>query len=186
MTVDVSLQPNVKAADINAVETEIASAADVPVSQVDIEHGKVRIAVSKDSLAALARIDELRNIHEYHEPTFSNKAAGKIMEAHQPVGLKNAMFKSKGQTVCVSDSGFDAGDRDKCHAAFGSRVLTLYPLGRQNTGQADDFDGHGTHVCGSVLGNSAYKSGGKSEVIESPASQANLIVQALSRDWKVK
>jgi serine protease AprX len=188
VTVDVSLHPNVKTAIINAFETEIASATGVPVSHVDIEHGKVRVTVSKDRLAALARIDEVRNIHEYHEPTFFNKAAGEIMEVHQPVGLKNATYKGKGQTVCVSDTGFDTGDKDECHAAFGNRVLALYPLGRQDTGQADDFDGHGTHVCGSVLGNGTYKykSGGKSEVIESPASQANLIVQALSRDWMVK
>jgi len=36
------------------------------------------------------------------------------------------------------------------HPAFKGRVLKLYPLGKP--GDASDSDGHGTHVCGSLLG----------------------------------
>ncbi|KEY74362.1 hypothetical protein S7711_09798 [Stachybotrys chartarum IBT 7711] len=62
------------------------------------------------------------------------------------------------------------------HEAFTDRVLKLFPLGRPSTGESSDPSGHGTHVYGLVLGVGNHESKG---VVESPASEATLIVQSL-------
>jgi subtilisin family serine protease len=59
-------------------------------------------------------------------------------------------MRGEGQIVCVCDTGFDRGVTNDVHPAFEGRVVRLYALGRPHA--ATDPNGHGTHVCGSVLG----------------------------------
>lgn len=61
------------------------------------------------------------------------------------------------------------------HPAFARRVAKLTALGRPN--QADDPEGHGTHVAGSVLGNGTSPSMGGA--IQGTAPRVTLIVQSL-------
>ena len=79
----------------------------------------------------------------------------------------------KGQVVAVADSGLDSGNLETLHEDLRGRVSRVYAIGRE--GDWSDFIGHGTHICGSVLGNGA-KSGGK---VRGPAYEATLIMQSL-------
>jgi hypothetical protein len=78
------------------------------------------------------------------------------------------------QIVCVADTGFDKGNQQDVHPAFEGRVVKLYALGRDEA--ADDPDGHGTHVCGSVLGDLTARDG---NVIRGTAPAARLVMQSV-------
>src|SRR5262249_61643009 len=67
------------------------------------------------------------------------------------------------------------GSITNVHPAFIGRVVKLVPFGRP--GKTNDPDGHGTHVCGAVLGNGNSSSMGG--VIQGTAPQARLIMQSL-------
>ena len=79
----------------------------------------------------------------------------------------------RGQVVAVADTGLDNGDLETLHEDIRGRVSRVYAIGRP--GDWSDFIGHGTHICGSVLGNGAM-SGGR---IKGPAYEATLIMQSL-------
>jgi serine protease AprX len=192
--VSLSLHDDVE--DANAVreaEDKIARVLDIPSSEVNIEDGSVDIDVPQDKLDQLAGIDEVKAINRFHEPRLSNNQACKIVDAHTStkIGANTTTYKGKGQIVCVADTGFDTGDRQNCHAAFEDRVQQVISVGRlkdksQDSSNKDlcyDPDGHGTHVCGSVLGKGTHSVEG---VIEAPASEAHLIVQSLFTTWSKK
>src|SRR5437763_11753172 len=86
------------------------------------------------------------------EAQLGNDVARTILNAN--VNVNGTPYRGNGEIVCVADTGFDRGSTYPAviHPAFGSRVANLYSLGRPTTGETDDPDGHGTHVCGSVLG----------------------------------
>jgi subtilisin family serine protease len=178
--VEVALHDDIADNDFSRVVNDIATQADVPASSVEIQNGKACINVPKSKLTQLARIDEVKAINEVTtRRLFTNVACG-ILEAHKPIGESNATYKGKGQIVCVADTGFDTGSLAGYHDAFGDRVISLHARGRPSKknqpGNADDPDGHGTHVCGSVLGNGHHAVQGK---VEAPASEAKLIMQSL-------
>ncbi len=83
-------------------------------------------------------------------------------------------FLGEGQLVAVGDTGFDQGSTNHVHPAFAGRVVKLYALGRN--GDASDPDGHGTHVCGSVLGDGNSPAMGG--VIQGTAPKAKLVMQS--------
>ena len=87
---------------------------------------------------------------------------------HGDVGLTG-----RGQVVAVADTGLDNGDLSTIHEDLRGRVSRVYALGRP--GDWSDFIGHGTHICGSILGNGAMSRGR----IRGPAYEATLIMQSL-------
>jgi hypothetical protein len=123
----------------------------------------------------VAAIDGVRLIQEVHPAKLFNNKALPILNAHLP--LNGIEYKGEGQVVAVADTGFDKGSTDDSHHAFTGRVKQLYALGRKDEDLADDPNGHGTHVCGSVLGdgNSATMGG----QIQGTAPKATLVVQSL-------
>lgn len=133
---------------------------------------KLRLALQEQYLDQLAVIDAVKYIQEVYPAKLFNNVARGILNAS--VVVNDTPYKGEGQTVCVADTGFDTGDMVRCHDAFTGRVKTLFSRGRP--GKADDPDGHGTHVCGSVLGSGKHSSEG---LIEAPASEAKLVVQSL-------
>jgi serine protease AprX len=173
--VNISLHNNVDNESLERITNEIANIANVPTSDLEVKDGIISLTVSKDKLPQLAKIDEVVAMNEVCEPHLLNSVASKIVEAHVPVGENGTIFRGKGQIVCVADTGFDTGDPEACHEAFEDRVVKLFPLGKNRAGKSDDPDGHGTHVCGTVVGRGHMKG----ELIESPASQASLIVQSV-------
>lgn len=127
----------------------------------------------------MAKIDAVRSIHAVPLRTLYNNIARGIINAD--VFVDSNAYKGDGEIVAVADTGFDKGDAARPHLAFAGRVKTLYALGRTSpTTKSNDPDGHGTHVCGSVLGDHTSSSmGGR---IEAPASEAKLVMQSLLDD----
>jgi serine protease AprX len=169
--VDVILHRNLKASD---VLEKIAEAAQVSPDLIQVGRNKVRLTVKARQLDALANVDGVRTVEEVRPRKLLNNVARKILGA-PVVGAANPPFFGEGQIVAIADTGFDRGSTTDTHPAFTGRVQKLYPLGRPN--DATDTDGHGTHVCGSVLGN------GTSAIlnisIQGTAPEAKLVMQSV-------
>jgi len=169
VTVEVVVQ---KDSMTDAVKNEIAAAAGVDANQLQAGRDKVRVTVEERRLDDLAAIDQVRNIEKFYPPEPLNNIARGILTADQAQAAGS--MRGEGQIVCVCDTGFDKGDTADVHPAFTGRVIKLYPLGRTTT--ASDPDGHGTHVCGSVLGDGVALDG---TVIRGTAPAARLVMQSV-------
>jgi serine protease AprX len=155
----------------DAIRNRIAAAAGVDPSQVQAGRGKIRLTVAQQRLDAIAAIDEVHHIEKYYPPRLANNIARGIVHADQ--AQAGGSMQGEGQIVCVADTGFDRGATDNVHPAFEGRVLRLYALGRDN---ASDPEGHGTHVCGSVLGDLTADDG---TIIRGTAPAARLVMQSV-------
>lgn len=173
-TVDIVLHEDVDAST-DGVRDRIAAAAGVSPGDVQPNGGKVRMTVREEDLPALASLDEVREIEEVPERVLYNTLAGTLM--HTQVSLNGTKFRGEGQIVCVADTGFDKGSTTNAHPAFTGRVKRLIALGRTSPARADDPDGHGTHVAGSVLGNGTSASMGGA--VTGTAPEARLVLQSV-------
>jgi serine protease AprX len=171
-TVDVVLHDDVDPRE-KAIKAQIAAAVGVSPDDLTSGRHKIRLKVQEKRLDDLAAIDEVRLIEEVPLVKLRNDVARKILNA--PVVLNGTPFQGAGQVVAVADTGFDRGRTTGVHPAFTGRVAKLFALGRP--GNASDPEGHGTHVCGSVLGNG--KSPTMGGVIQGTAPKARLVVQSL-------
>jgi hypothetical protein len=170
--VDIVLHSDVDPNDTE-LKKKIAAAARINPDDLVMSRHKVRLNVQERYLNDVAAIDEVRHLEEVPERKLYNNVARPILNA--TVVMNGTTFQGDGQIVNVADTGFDLGSTTNVHPAFTGRVVRLVPLGRP--GKADDPDGHGTHVCGSVLGNGASAAMGG--VIQGTAPKAKLIVQSL-------
>jgi len=183
--VDILLHHDIEPVSYGAASelvSEIAAAAGVDTNAITVENGVLRVKVDPSNLDSIAAIDQVRVIHPVKERKLFNNIGRKILNADD-VKLNGTTYRGEGQIVAVADTGFDRGSETDVHEAFDGRVLKVIPLGRPPRGSvkgnADDPDGHGTHVCGSVLGSGTSESQGK---LEGTAPGAKLIVQStLSR-----
>lgn len=82
-------------------------------------------------------------------------------------------FRGAGEIVGVCDTGLDIGELSDIHPCFANRVIRAINYGRR---QWDDPDGHGTHVCGCVVGGGTPADSSESIA---PAPLAQLIVQSV-------
>jgi subtilisin family serine protease len=147
--------------------------------------GTLRASLPADRLGELAALQGVAWVEPYFEPElFNDVAGGTIMQAgsvRSSLGLYGG-----GQIVAVADSGLDRGAAG-VSADFAGRVQAGQPICASFTGGRttwNDFNGHGTHVAGSVLGNGAlsgsnpgaHQYGGSFAGV---APEAHIIVQAL-------
>jgi len=170
--VDIVLHGDVDPNDAE-LKKKIAAAARINPDDLVMSRHKVRLNVQERYLGDLAAIDEVRHIEEVPERKLYNNIARPIL--HASVVVNGTTFQGDGQIVNVADTGFDLGSTTNVHPAFTGRVVKLTPFGRP--GKADDPDSHGTHVCGSVLGDGTSASMGG--VIQGTAPKAKLMVQSL-------
>ena len=178
-TVDVIMHNR---ADDSAVELSdrIQKLAGVDQSNMDIrrEESIIRLTVRKDKLVEIAKIDSVGSIEEVHKLKFCNNIAREIIHADSKALSHDLSFKGNNQLITVADSGFDKGDAEHPHQAFTGRVTKLVPIGRPT--KTNDPHGHGTHVCGSVLGSGTSESMGGQ--IQGTAPEATLVLQSLIAD----
>lgn len=157
--------------------SKIAEAANVDPSSIVVEEGSVQVKVEADKLDQIAALDEVRVLHTANEAALFDNVARKILNFQHEAPANDTIYRGKGQIVCVADTGFDKGSDTDTHHAFAGRVKGLYSWGRATKGGAtDDPDGHGTHVCGSVLGNGRHDSEGS---VQGTAPDSELLVQSL-------
>ena len=158
---------------------EIASAlaikAHIDKDQLEFASRKVRMTMDRRNLKDVASDDRVRVIEEVFPKVLHNNYAREILCAD--IRLNDTFYYGDGQVVAVADTGFDKGSKDDCHPAFKDRVIELIPGQREKTSpQANDPVGHGTHVCGSIVGTSQKTAKGE---ISGIAPKANLVVQSL-------
>jgi serine protease AprX len=169
---DVLLHRDLATTDL--IKTKPAGAAHVDESAIVAASSKYRLRMQERCLDDVAALDEVCAIAEVLPMETHDDQARIVMAATSPLsvsGGRRFAFEGEGEIVGVGDTGFDTGDENNCHAAFGNRVLRLYDMGR---GSADDPNGHGTHVCGSVLGDGTVAGA----PVQGTVPKANLVVQS--------
>ncbi|MFI8835037.1 S8 family serine peptidase [Streptomyces afghaniensis] len=171
-TVDVVLHDDVDPGS-DEVRQRIAAAAGISPDDLYPARDKLRVEVPEESLAALTAMDEVRQIEEVPERSLYDGVARPIL--HADVLVDGTPQQGEGQIVAVADTGFDLGSTTNVHSAFTGRVARLYALGRPT--RADDPDGHGTHVAGSVLGDATSAAMGGA--VQGTAPRATLVLQSL-------
>nr|BAC82522.1 protease [Bacillus sp. KSM-9865] len=121
-----------------------------------------------EQIAQFATSNDVLYITAKPEYKVMNDVARGIVKAD--VAQSSYGLYGQGQIVAVADTGLDTGRNDSSmHEAFRGKITALYALGRTNN--ANDTNGHGTHVAGSVLGNGSTNKG--------MAPQANLVFQSI-------
>src|SRR6266566_1095931 len=173
-TVDIVFHEDVDP-DSDAVKSAVAAAARVDKASLTMGRHKVRLTVEERYMDDLAAIDAVRVIQEIPQAELHNNVAGPILNAQ--VMVNGTTYEGAGEVIAVADTGFDAGSTVNPHPAFTGRVARLYSLGRPGTGETDDPNGHGTHVCGSALGDGTSATMGGA--IRGTAPKATLVVQSL-------
>jgi uncharacterized repeat protein (TIGR01451 family) len=118
---------------------------------------KVKLAINPARAARIAAINGVRWVEPVAVFELANNKAADIIGV-RPVWENHGLYGA-GQIVAVCDTGLDQGltSPASLHDDFedgsgNSRVIALYDLVGGGDG-AEDNDGHGTHVAGSVLGN---------------------------------
>ncbi|GFF45099.1 hypothetical protein IFM46972_07712 [Aspergillus udagawae] len=157
----------------STLKKDIAVAAHVDPETLKENGDTIRLSIQEQYLNAVANIDAVRCIQEVPPATLCNDIANKIMNGN--VIIQNIEYKGEGEVIAVADTGFDIGDPQTALPAFSGRVRQLYPLGRPASGRADDPNGHGTHVCGSALGDADSVYGKVTGI----APKAELVMQSL-------
>ncbi|KAJ5480021.1 Peptidase S8/S53subtilisin/kexin/sedolisin [Penicillium desertorum] len=171
-TIDVLLHKDVDPRSAHVI-SEIAAAVHADPDTLDVGGSKIRINVQNQYLEGLATLDSVKSIQPVYPVRLFNNRAIEILGS--PFRATGIQYEGEGQVVAVADTGFDKGSTTDTHPAFLNRVKHLYDLGR--SGKSDDPDGHGTHVCGSVLGDGFSSTmGGR---IMGTAPKASLVVQSL-------
>ena len=168
--VDVVFHSNV---DPQAIRDELAAAAKLDASDLNLMRHKIRLNVEINQLDDLASIDAVRHVEEVVPMKLHNNIARQILNVEPPPN-PDTIFEGEGQTVAVADTGFDTGSTTDVHDAFTGRVARLYALGRTS---ANDPNGHGTHVAGSVLGDG--NSAALGHTVRGTAPAAQLVLQSV-------
>jgi subtilisin family serine protease len=167
--VEVVLHGNV---DRDQVRNQIAQAAGLDPSAIQMEGQKARLIVSGSRLNALAQVDGVRHIEEYSGDKLYNNVALQLMNV-TAVHTAVPGLEGEGEVIAVCDTGLDTGDPAHIHPAFTGRVQKLYPLARTT---ASDPHGHGTHVSGSALGDAVLPDG---TPLRGTAPKASLVLQSV-------
>ena len=153
--IDVWLHQDVK--DLDSLVAHISQVAQIDKTQMEITPECIRLPLNLSELEAIAADDRVRILEEVVTPVLMDDEAKRLVSA--PVRIQDLEYRGEGQTIAVVDSGFDLGSLQDCHPAFSTgQIQKLIPLGRakeSNLSEAqkvDDPKGHGTHVCGTIVG----------------------------------
>ena len=159
------------AAKIEALAGAAVAAAEGDLIQADLTAAQVE---------EITGWGEVQWVEPYVRPQLWNDVAVRtnlmgVSNAWSVLGLTGA-----GQTVAVCDTGLDTGNTGNLHRDFTNRVTGYgWSNGAYSASYSwGDFDSHGSHVCGSVLGNGTMSTGRYKGV----AYQANLIIQGSQED----
>ncbi|KAI9728447.1 MAG: hypothetical protein M1828_003848 [Chrysothrix sp. TS-e1954] len=179
--VDILLHSEAKQSTGDIGEDLVERRVAAPDTLVSIPADNKIVATVKGSdIAAIASIDSVNRIEEIPEIALCNLVARELLHLDGD-DTRKTTFEGSEQLVAVADTGFDVGSTDdgKVHPAFMGRVAHLISVGRKGSGKTDDLHGHGTHVCGSILGNGICNDSELQGQIRGTAPKAKLILQSL-------
>lgn len=157
------------------LQARIAKEAKLNLGDIQFYGNKVRLSVGASYIGGIAAIDEVRHIERVGKIRPCNNVAREILGCTtQVVGAAGTgeTYHGKGQVIAIADSGLDQGDTLQVHPAFGQRVNAIHAI----NGEKRDFTGHGTHVCGSAVGDGWTNN---KVHVEGTAPQACLVVQSI-------
>lgn len=141
------------------------------------------VRMPRAALVMLASRDDVVWIEPYLLPQLFNAAARDV------IGLTSARqelswLTGAGQIVAVTDTGLDRNDQ--LSADFSGRVVATFSPQQMYSGCSStnwsDYNGHGTHVSGSILGSGALSPSGSSFTGMAPAAQ--LVVENISNNGR--
>jgi hypothetical protein len=171
-----------RAEDLDAMVQAIASLPDATVTHVEAlpDRALVRGWLSPAAVEAVTGWGEVEWVDPHLKRQLWNDVAVRtnmmnVSNVWSVLGLTGA-----GQTIAVCDTGLDTGNTGTLHRDFTNRVTGFgWTNGAFNASYSwADYDSHGTHVAGSVLGNGTMSTGRYKGV----AYQANLIFQGAQAD----
>jgi serine protease AprX len=170
-----------------------------PKARVLVIESSVSGVKRKKQIDALSAVHGVRKIRERALKRTSNDVAVGIMGTAETMAHPGLGLSGKGEIIAVADTGIDSGDKATVHIDFRKRIksITSYPITPDfdsyvhnpgaNDGAADLDSGHGTHVCGSVLGSGAALNGvaGVNAPVRGLSHKARLVFQAIEQelDW---
>ena len=160
------------------LQSDIIEKSHCGVGDFEFLPNKIRLPILGLNLDSVASIDDVRHIEEVGEVVENNDVARRILQIDlqppaEPIQL--LPYQGRGQVIAVADSGLDQGENGPLHDAFQNRVIRWFP--RHNSTQ--DHTGHGTHVCGSAVGDGQTVNGDR---VMGTAPRAELIVQRLGQN----
>lgn len=191
----------------SSLASAVAQAAHLNVEDIRRGTSSYELLVAERYLDAISKLDEVFAVEEVQPTELHNNRARDVLKASRlsfttnSINPKTYNLSGTGEIIAVADSGFDLGDVYNVHPAFDNakknRVMKLYPYHKRNkTGDpnglpqylADDPTGHGTHVCGSVLGYSLVQDPGNQNFRShrGSAPNAKLVVQSLFSGFDAK
>ena len=151
------------------------------VGNVEFLSNKAQLTMRGLYLDPVASIDDIRRIEHVGEVVTYNDEARRILrfDPQQYTGLiQQQAYKGSGQVVAVADTGLHRGENMPDHPAFTNHVQRWFT----EHGFTEDHHGHGTHVCGSAVGDGMTAKGDR---VMGTAPQAKLIVQSIWDPAKV-
>jgi subtilisin family serine protease len=144
--------------------------------------GFLRVEVATDAVARVATTPGVAWVERYVPPVLFNDVAAGLMRV--PTVRDELGLFGRGQVVAVADTGLDLGNMDRLSTDFRGRVRRAYALNRTATGDWSDLNGHGTHVCGSILGAGVLSGADPSQhayegSFAGMAPEASLVIQSV-------
>jgi hypothetical protein len=143
---------------------ELGNASLIDKSDAVIVAGRIQTTVHPKNILPIAAFKSVRAIEENFREERHDEVARSIVgsfayeesDATDPINI-NKEYLGRGQVIHIIDSGFDSGElnNDKIHEGFKDRLKKLYnpnfPPDKTDAVYFNDFNGHGTHVCGCAL-----------------------------------
>lgn len=130
------------------------------------------LSASGNEIEKLLESDEVIAILPEQKKQLFNDVAAGIIKSDK---LTSTGYTGKNQIVGVADSGLDTGDVNDIHPDFIGRIKEIIAVGRKDTDDSSDPNGHGTHVAGSILGTGKASDG----EIKGLAPEAKLVFHAM-------
>ncbi len=164
--------------DLAAVvqKIEALTGAAVAVAEGD----QIRTDLTAAQIEEITGWGEVSWVEPYSRPRLWNDVAVRtnmmnVSNVWTTLGLTGA-----GQTIAVADTGLDSGNVGTIHPDFSGRVTGYgWSNGAYSASYSwADYDEHGTHVSGSVLGDGTMSTGRYKGV----AYEANLVFQGTQED----
>ena len=164
--------------DLDAVVRKIEALTGVAVMVAEGE--QIRTELTAAQIEQITGWGEVQWIEPYSKPRLWNNVAVQTNKMNVSNVWTTLGLTGAGQTIAVCDTGLDTGNTGTLHRDFTNRVTGFgWSNGSYSASYSwADFDAHGSHVCGSVLGNGTMSTG----LYKGVAYEANLIIQGSQED----